>query len=212
VLQQRGRHALGSEDLGELGPVLDGSALRAVAHDGITPGVVDLRDLEELQRIGEVDPRLVNWRPPSMMSLRVTCARFPAMPATAEASSTAGTPLWDLGPIRAQVPMDRRRRPAVIERPPAHPRRTTRRGRTRPAIALGCTSFTASPERAGCVPSETAVTRITSAAPQRRCSAHPLAGGAGHYLDSAVALAAQLVGIIALGPFRTETAHLDPVS
>ena len=80
------------------------------------------------------------------------------------------------------------------------------------AIALGCTSFTASPERAGCVPSETAVTRITSAAPQRRCSAHPLAGGAGHYLDSAVALAAQLVGIIALGPFRTETAHLDPVS
>lgn len=65
MLQQRGRHALGSEDFGELGPVLDGSALRAVAHDGITPGVVDPRDLEELLRIGEVDPRLVNWRPPS---------------------------------------------------------------------------------------------------------------------------------------------------
>ena len=146
----------------------------------------------------------------SMRSLRVTCARFPAMPVTAEASSAAGTPLWDLGPIRAQVPMERRRPSAASTCETDDSTRS--RGRTRPAIALGCTSFTASPERAGCVPSETAVTRITSAAPQRRCSGHPLAGGAGHYLDSAVALAAQLVGIIALGPFRTETAHLDPVS
>src|SRR5689334_7216463 len=44
-----------------------------------------------------------------------------------------------------------------------------------------------------------------------RVGLYPLAGGADHHLDSAVALAAQLVGIIALGPFRTEPAGLDPV-
>jgi hypothetical protein len=67
---------------------------------------------------------------------------------------------------------------------------------------------------AGCVPSETAATRITG--PDAVClqwlHRSQLAGGADHYLDSAVALATQLVGIIALGPFRAETARLDPVS
>jgi hypothetical protein len=41
--------------------------------------------------------------------------------------------------------------------------------------------------------------------------AHPLASGAGHYLDSAVTLAALLAGIVALGPFSAEPARLDPV-
>jgi hypothetical protein len=39
-------------------------------------------------------------------------------------------------------------------------------------------------------------------------SAHPLAGGTDHDLDATVALAAQLVGIVALGPLRAETARL----
>jgi hypothetical protein len=76
------------------------------------------------------------------------------------------------------------------------------------ATALGCTPVTASQERAGCVPSEVAATRISSSG----CIAHPLAGGADHYLDAAVALATRFVGFIALGPFRAETARLDPIS
>src|SRR4029453_3177007 len=74
---------------------------------------------------------------------------------------------------------------------------------------------------AGCVPSEP---RPPGSLAQMLCAGatscpilqwlhrSQLAGGADHYLDSAVALATQLVGIIALGPFRAETARLDPVS
>ena len=76
------------------------------------------------------------------------------------------------------------------------------------ATALGCTPVTPSQERAGCVPSEAAATRISSSG----CIAHPLAGGADHNLDSAVALATRLGRIIALGAFHAETARLDPVS
>ena len=75
------------------------------------------------------------------------------------------------------------------------------------ATALSCTPVTASQERAGCVPSEAAATRLSSG-----CIAHPLAGGADHDLDSAVALATRFGRIIALGTFRAETARLDPVS
>ena len=98
------------------------------------------------------------------------------------------------------------------------------RGRTRPAIALGCTSCTA--PRKGRLRAErnrgNQDHQCRATADAARCRyllsdppvgfiVHPLVGGAGHYLDSAVALATLLVDIIALGPFSAEPARLDPV-
>lgn len=54
--QQRGRDHLGSQELRQFHRVGDGAVLGAMTNDGVTRGLMNVRELQQLLRIREVDP------------------------------------------------------------------------------------------------------------------------------------------------------------